>query len=55
MDDKEQKTELTEDQKAFLEDVRDKLLEAKNAPHKPLEEVLRKLQKEFGLAEDKIS
>lgn len=55
MDDKEQKPELTEEQKAFLEDVRAKLLEAEKSPKKPLEEVIRKLRKEFGLAEDKTS
>ena len=55
MDDKEQKPELTEEQKAFLEDVRAKLLEAEKSSKKPLEEVIRKLRKEFGLAEDKTS
>lgn len=55
MDDKEQKPELTEEQKAFLEDVRAKLLEAEKYSKKPLEEVLRKLRKEFDHADDKIS
>lgn len=55
MDDKERKPELTEEQKAYLEYVRAKLLEAKASPKKPLEEVLRELRKEFGLAEDKLS
>ena len=54
MDDKEQKPELTEEQKTYLEYVRAKLLEAKASPKKPLEEVLRELRKEFGLEENQI-
>lgn len=55
MSDRNQKPELTEEQKAFLEDLRTKLLEAKNAPKKPLEKVFKELLKEFGFAEDKTS